>query len=265
MNQTPPEVAIVNLVFIAFWLLLVIVIWIAAFKSQRIRAFKEQMTAQWKLALVITAIFLFGMGLSGRGWFNLYGIAIFCEALIGLTIARQIDGFEPLPVVDAVARRKRIWQNIGLSLGIAVLAVIPAIAIGTVGLDIGQQIFGETNLTHQASNMFPPDKISAFFMFLAGAGIAEETLYRLVLLSLFWHWTKRPWVAILLSSMVFGLYHLTPLSSMYKVFLQFPVSQFLASTFIGIVWGFLYKKRGFETAVVAHTLSNWLPLLVFAQ
>jgi membrane protease YdiL (CAAX protease family) len=51
---------------------------------------------------------------------------------------------------------------------------------------------------------------------------------------------------------------------MYRTFLQFPASQFLASVLIGIVWGYVYVKRGYETAVLAHTFSDWLPFLIFA-
>jgi membrane protease YdiL (CAAX protease family) len=42
-------------------------------------------------------------------------------------------------------------------------------------------------------------------------------------------------------------------------------SQFLASTAIGVVWGYVYVKRGYETVVLAHTLSDWLPFLWFAS
>mgnify|MGYP001573717490 CR=1 FL=1 len=30
-----------------------------------------------------------------------------------------------------------------------------------------------------------------------------------------------------------------------------------------MVWAYVYVKRGYETAVLAHTLSNWLPVAVF--
>ena len=100
-------------------------------------------------------------------------------------------------------------------------------------------------------------------MLLGGAGIAEETPFRLVLLTLIWLLTGRRNLAILVSALLFGGYHLTPLNGMYQTFLQFPLSQFLASTLIGVVWGLLYVKRGYGTAVLAHTLSNWLPFLIF--
>lgn len=51
---------------------------------------------------------------------------------------------------------------------------------------------------------------------------------------------------------------------MYRVFWQYPVSQLLGSTLIGVVWGILYVKRGHETAVLSHTFQDWLPFALSA-
>jgi len=111
--------------------------------------------------------------------------------------------------------------------------------------------------------MLPSNKWLTFFLLLSGAGIAEETTYRLLSLSLFWKITKRRWLAVFMSALLFGAYHLSPLNGMYRIFWQFPISQFLASMLIGLVWGWLFVKRGYETAVLGHTLSDWLPLMLF--
>jgi len=219
---------------------------------------------KWKPALVIAGLFVLGMGFGGRGFLNPYAIAVFCQALVGLAIASSIEGYEPLPVTSAFVQHKKISRQVILAVTISVLVVVPALLIGTIGLDIGRQIFGETNYTREAANTMPPNKWLAFFLLLSGSGIAEETPYRLVLLSFIWKVTKRKWLAIALSALVFGGYHLTPLSGMYRIFWQFPVSQFMASTLIGLVWGYLFIKYGYETTVLGHTFSNWLPLMVFA-
>jgi membrane protease YdiL (CAAX protease family) len=264
MSDTPPDVAIAAIAFIIFWLVTVLVILIAGRYHPAVRGFRDQMIDQWRPALVIAAIFVLGLGIGGRGFLNPYGIAIFCQALIGLAIANRIEGFEPLPVTDAFVQRRQILRQVVLLVVIAVLVSVPAFLIGTIGLDIGQQVFGETDYTDAAQNTLPSNKWIVFFTLLAGSGIAEETPYRLVLLSLISKLTRRRWLAITLSALVFGVYHLTPLSGMYRIFWQFPISQFLGSTLIGLVWGYLYIKRGYETTVLGHTLSNWLPLLFFA-
>jgi membrane protease YdiL (CAAX protease family) len=264
VRQTPPEVATAVLLFIAFWLITVLVILIAGQFHPGIRGLRKQMLDKWKPALVIAGLFILGMGIGGRGFLNPYAIAIFCQALIGLAVASSIEGYEPLPVTSAVVRRKKILRQVILALTISVLVVVPALLIGTIGLDIGRQIFGETDYTSQASSTLSPNKWDTFFLLLSGSGIAEETPYRLVLLSFIWKVTKRKWLAIVLSALIFGAYHLTPLSGMYLIFRQFPVSQFMASTLIGLVWGYLFIKRGYETTVLGHTFSNWLPLMFFA-
>ncbi len=264
MGQTPPDIAAAALLFMAFWLVIVLTALIAGQYHPALRLFRNQMLLNWKPALVIAGLFVLGMGLGGRGFFNPYAIAIFCQALIGLTIASSIEGYEPLPVTQAIVQRKKTLRQLALALVIAVLVVVPALLIGTIGLDIGRQVFGETNYTREAANTLPPNKWQTFFLLLSGAGIAEETLYRLVCVSFVWKVTRRKRLAIIVAALIFGAYHLTPLSGMYRIFWQFPVSQFLASTLIGLIWGYLFLKRGYETVVLGHTFSNWLPLMIFA-
>jgi len=50
---------------------------------------------------------------------------------------------------------------------------------------------------------------------------------RIVMLFFIWKKAKRKWLAIILSALVFGAYHLTPLSGIYRVFWQFPISHSL--------------------------------------
>ena len=264
MEQTPTEVIIANLVFSVFWILVVAVALVIGQRRQGARSFRDKMIAQWKPSLTIAILFVVGMGLGGRGFLNPYGITIFCQALIGLTLARGIAGYEPLLVTQSVIQRQRVWRSIGLMAGIALISVLPALVIGSVGISIGQQIFGETNRSAEAMGMFPANKWLTLFLLLSGAGIAEETPYRLVFLSFLWRLTHRRWLAIILSAVIFGAYHLTPLDGMYRVFWQFPISQFLASTLIGVVWGYVFVKRGYETAVLGHTLSDWIPFMLFS-
>jgi membrane protease YdiL (CAAX protease family) len=268
MNQTPPEVITATLIFIALWMIIVLVILVAGRYYPALGRFRARMMSKWKPALAIAGLYILSTGLGGRGILNPYGLAIFCQALIGLTIASSIEGFKPFPVADALIRRQNIVRQVALMLVISILAVVPALLIGTIGLDIGRHIFGEANYTQQAASTITtlaPNKWMVFFLLLAGAGIAEETTYRLVCLSIIWKLTRRKWLVILISALLFGAYHLTPLSGMYLTNWQFPISQFIASTLIGLVWGYLFVKRGLETAVIGHTLSDWLPMMLFMR
>jgi membrane protease YdiL (CAAX protease family) len=265
MNNTSREIIIANIVFMAFWIFVVAAVTILGQRWPRARIFREKMIGQWKPALIIALSFTIGMALGGRGLLNLYSIAIFCQSLIGLALARSIPDYEPLPVTHSIQQHNHPWRSIAIMLLIAVLVVIPALLIGNIGLSIGQQIFHEQNRTNQAMGAFPPNKWMTFFLLWSGAGIAEEAPYRLVCLSFFWWLTRRRNWAILISSMIFGLYHLTPLDGMYRIFWQFPISQFIASTLIGLIWGYIFVKRGFETTVLGHTFSDWIPFMLFAK
>jgi len=267
MNQTPPEVITATLIFITFWLVTVLVILIAGRYYPGLGGFRDRMISKWKPALAIAGLYIISTGLGGRSILNPYVVAIFCQALVGLTLASSIERYEPLPVANALFRRQKAVKQVVLLLVISLVAVVPALLIGTIGLDIGKHIFGEANYTQQATSTITAptaNKWAFFFLFLAGAGIAEEAIYRLVCLSLIWKLTNRKRLAILLSAVLFGIYHLTPLNGMYLTNWQFPISQFIASTLIGLVWGYLFVKRGFGTAVLGHTLSDWLPLMLFA-
>jgi membrane protease YdiL (CAAX protease family) len=263
MQPTPPEVIMANVAFTVFWVLIFALILLIGQRFERTRAFRARMIAQWKPALGITVVALISMVIAGRSPINPYLVAIFCQTLIGLAIARSIAGYEPLKTTQSIVRREGIVRNVGLFIVIGVIAGGIGLLIGSYGMGIVQSILHKTNRTGEAAQSFSIDKVQAFFQFLWGAGIAEETTYRLVALSFVWAMTGRRWVAIIVAAILFGAYHLTPLSGNYLTFLKFPISQFVGSTLIGIVWGYVFTKRDYETTVLAHTMSNWIAVLLF--
>jgi len=273
MQRTPPEVAIAFFAFTALWVLVAALVLLGGRRMPAVQGFRQRMLEQRGWALGIALVYLvagiLGSGLEpGRMLGVAVGsISVLCQSLIGLAVARGIRGFEPLPDARMLLERARPWPHItlrlALTLVIALVAGAVGLVIGSVGIDIGRELFGEVNRSAEAAGMLPGSKLQTFFLLLAGAGIAEETTYRLVALSLVWRWTGRRWLAILVSAALFGAYHLSPLSGMYLVFWQFPVSQFLGSMLIGILWGFLYARRGYETAVLGHTASDAIGVAFF--
>lgn len=227
------------------------------------------MVRQWKAALTIAVIylvaFLLGTGVN-PGMFLTEGIGmigIFCMSLLGTTMARSIGSFEPFPVMQSFIQRKRTWTCIAWSVGVALLAVPVALVLGIIGTAIGSSIFHEAIHANDGSSLFPMSKWMVFFQLLAGAGIFEETLFRLLILTFVWWVTGRRWLAILLSAVAFGAYHLSPLDSFYLTYWQHPMTEFLSKAFVGILWGFIYIWRGYETVTLSHTLSDWLPFVLF--
>lgn len=262
MQNQPREVIILFFGTIAFWLLLVGVILVWGGRWERTRVLREHMRAQWLPALSIAIVYMVSVFLSGRG-FNPYGMAIFCQALIGLAIARGIPSLEPVPVIDSVLRREPWIKSLSLWIVAGLIVGLLGMVFGSLAMGFTQNVVHETNLTEEIMQQFPASRFQAFFMFLAGGGIAEELVHRLVLLSLVWAWTKRPWLAILVAAVVHSAYHFTPMNLLHESFRQFPVSQFVSGVVMGIWWGYVFVKRGFETTALGHTLSDWLPLLFF--
>jgi Type II CAAX prenyl endopeptidase Rce1-like len=269
MRQAPPEVAVTFVASVAFWALLVVIIFLAGRRSERVQHFWQLMVAQRNPALVIAALYMLGSVVAARLDFGtiifspLGGLLLFCQGLIGLALARSIAKFEPLPVADAIIHCVRPWRSVALMLGIGLLAGAMGLVVGSIGMSIVQQLVGETVRSGEAVKLLPADKLLAFFSLLSGAAIAEETPYRLVVCSLVWWLTGRRGLAIFISALVFAAYHLIPLDGMYQLFWQYPVSQFISTVLIGLIWGFIYTRRGYETVVVGHALTDWITVLLF--
>jgi membrane protease YdiL (CAAX protease family) len=262
MTSTPPEIVAAYVASLAFWVAAAGAILVAGACWPRAAGFRDLLLAQWRPSLALAVAFIVATALAGRGFQPLGAAMTFCQALIGLALARSIPGFEPLPVTRAILQRDRPWHRLVVMAGVALLAVVAGIIASMAGTAVAR-LLGEVKVPSQGEGMLIPALWQLFLLFLTGAGIAEETPYRLVILSLVWRLTGRRWLAILLAAILFGAYHLTPLNGMYVTFWQYPLTQFFSSTAIGVVWGYLYVRRGYETAVLAHTLSDWLPVAVY--
>ena len=121
MRQTPPEVAVTYIASVVCWVLLVGAIYLLGRRGQRARGFWEQMRAERRWALAIAGVYLAAGLLGGRldpgrtlGT-ALGAVQYFCQALVGLALARGLAGFEPLPVVRTVRERARPWRAVALN------------------------------------------------------------------------------------------------------------------------------------------------------
>lgn len=261
MQLTSTDLAIRTTVSI-LWVLAVVVILILGERRPDARDFRDRMLRQWKPALVIALLHVLGAVIGGVG-FQFSSIRVFCEALIGLTLASGLAGYEPLPVTRAFVRKEKRIEHIYLMLVVAMAVVMAALVVNGVLGSAFLQMFRETMSNSQGVvSVFPKNALQSFFLLLAGAGISEETTYRLFCLSLVWRLTHRPWVAIMLSAVLFGAYHLSPLDGLYRQFWERPLTVFTLSTIMGVVMGYVYLKRGYETAVLGHTLGDWIPMLL---
>lgn len=251
------------------WLCVYLFIIFFGKRFARLRDFRENMIKSFRAPLGITLICYLGYfvgTLNPEYLLNIpTAVIVFCVSSLGITLAQSINGFEPLPVTAGIAARKKPVSKVLLAVLFSMLIVALDFIIRNLGFGLCLNIFHESNETSQAIQMMPrQNKLLSFFMLLSGAGIVEEGKYRLLFLTFFWKVTKKPWLALIISSLCFGLYHLTPLNSMYQVYWQFPVAQVVGAFLSGLIFGFFYMKRGFETSVLGHTLSDWLGVLFSA-
>lgn len=255
----------IKLTYGVFWIILVLAIFVFARKNERMKLFRNKMISMWKCSLVAAVLSYVGL-IIGSGNLSylkdlLMPLDVFCQCLVGFAIAKSIKGYEPLPVTKAFKEHKHQWREL-------ILMLVFGVVITIVSVVLRQFVpkFGEVVNTSNAIRMLHQEnKWLLFFTVLSGAGIAEETVYRLIFLSAFWKLTNKKWLSIVLSSLLFGAYHLTPIDSLYKVYWNYPIYQFVSVVVSGIIFGYFYTKRGYETAVIGHTFSDWLPILIFVK
>ena len=180
------------------------------------------------------------------------GAYMFCLTMLGLGFTAKITGFEPFHL------RRGVKATPGILIGIIVLfalSTLTNILIGQGLITLGITVPTETTSGLEFFQEF--SLVQTFFALLGGAGIAEEIFFRLFVMSGLWCLLKRPSLAILISAIVFGLYHLSPLDTLYLTFWQFPIYQFITTFLFGLIAAWIYQKRGLEATILGHTLWNF--------
>lgn len=196
----------------------------------------------------------------------LFSIAIF----IGLFLAKKI-GFQ-LPLLEAIVKKgnhKKVLKDI---LGKAILSGI-VIAVILYGLDALFTVLGAGITTHQSNAPIWQTLLASFY-----GGITEEVLMRLFLMTLFiWIGMKlfrqsKPSkmgiiIPIFLAAIIFGLGHLPITASLTKITALVVGRAIVLNGIGGIVFGWLYWKKGLESAMIAHFttdifLITLLPFLI---
>lgn len=187
----------------------------------------------------------------------LFSVAIF----VGLALAKRV-GFG-LPIVEGLLKGERvggyfrsiIWLSIGLGVLASVLIILSSFLFGDLSLE-----FVEAGISVATWKAF----LVSFY-----GGIAEEVLLRLFLMTLLvWITFKikktkdgKPttagiWLAIIVSSVLFGLGHLPLTASVTAITLAVVMRAILLNGIGGIIFGWLYWKKGLESAIIAHFTAD---------
>ncbi len=192
--------------------------------------------------------------------------------IAGLYFARQMG--LGLPMLESALRGEPFGREARKT--IAVSVVIGVLVAGFVAAaDIA---FGIAGVSIKSPNASPP----AWQGFLAAfyGGIAEEIVFRLFLMTLI-AWGLRlikrmldrspssaeMWLAISISAVLFGLGHLPATAALTELTGTIVLRAIILNGIYGLVAGWLYWKKGLESAMVAHftgdlVLHVLVPLLM---
>jgi hypothetical protein len=191
-------------------------------------------------------------------WWLLFLVPLIIGIVISLIVSKRIDygvldwsmltGNLLIAVVFLVKRyvklslgcieRRKIWPMVGI-------AVLIAAAYLFVEESVGQLVFPE-ELQKMADDKSMISGISGILYGCIFGPIAEEIGFRGILLGGLLKTRCRPWLAILISAIAFGLLH------------KFPMA-FFGSIIFGIIVGWLYWRTGsIIPCVIVHIANNSL-------
>ncbi len=199
----------------------------------------------------------------------LFGVAIF----VGLHLARKVG--LGLPILEGWLEGREVKSYLrsilGISIGLGILAGILIIGLDLLFSSAGVPI----DLTQASIN--PP----AWQGFLASfyGGINEEVLLRLFVMTLIaWMISRikrteegKPasadmWLAIIIAAVIFGIGHLPAVMAITTLTPLVIVRTIILNAVGGIIFGWLYWKKGLESAMISHfsadiVLHVMLPLI----
>jgi hypothetical protein len=186
------------------------------------------------------------------------GIASTLQSALLLAIAV----FVGLRAADAVGLRTPLTNAIVARAGVreALAALGPvsaaAIGIGAAAIIVGLELVVFRPLTpefQQAVGAASPSRFEGFLASFYG-GIGEEILTRLFLVSVI-AWILRGraiWLAIAIAAALFAAGHLPAVASIVPLTPILVIRTLVLNSLAGVVFGWLYWRRGLEAAMVAH-------------
>lgn len=192
----------------------------------------------------------------------LFSIVIF----FGLLFTKKVN-FQ-LPLLESILAMGNYHKVLKSILGKSVISGIVVAAL-IYGLDTLFTIVGTAVTTHQINAPIWQTLLASFY-----GGITEEIIMRLFLMTLF-IWIsmklfrlKEPStpgviVAIVLAAIIFGLGHLPITASLTKITPLVVGRAVILNGVGGVVFGWLFWKKGLESAIIAHFTADIFLLTIF--
>lgn len=194
----------------------------------------------------------------------IFTVAIF----IGLILYKPV-GFN-LPVLEGWLQGKDVKNYLksilGISIGLGVLSGIIIVLLSFLFTPVSS-IFQNASISVPVWKAF----LACFY-----GGIGEEILLRLFVMTLIvWILFKikktrdgKPttfsiWIAIIISAIIFGLGHLPITGTITTITPLVVVRAILLNGIAGITFGWLYWKKGLESAMISHFSADIVLQVIF--
>jgi len=194
---------------------------------------------------------------------TLYAAIFSVSVFIGLYLARPVG--LGAPILERWLEGKEVKAHLKSIFGVSILS----------GILLGILIAGIDFLFPTFYSATTPPLWQRFLASFYG-GIGEEVITRLFLMTLLvWIFYKikrtkegRPtnigvWMAILITAILFGLGHLPFAETLTKVTLPLMAKIITLNGIAGIVFGWLYWKKGLESAMLSHFTTDIIVHVVF--
>lgn len=197
----------------------------------------------------------------------LFSIFIF----VGLYLAKRVG--LGMPILESWLEGKEaktyLKSILGISIGLGVL-----VGVLLIGIDFLFSVFTKPITVVQI--ILPPPPIWQGFLACFYGGICEEVAMRLFFMTwLVWIFYKikktregKPtnldvWLAIIISAILSGLGHLPITSVLIPITPLIVVRAIILNAPAGIIFGWLYWKKGLESAMISHFSADIILHVVF--
>ncbi len=185
---------------------------------------------------------------------------------IGLHLAKRVG--LGLPILESWLEGKEIKAYLKSILGISIaLGVLAAVLI--IGIDL---LF--SSFASPLNKISPP--IWQGFLASFYGGIGEEVIMRLFLMTLLvWisYKIKRTeedkptdlgvWLAIIMTAIIFGIGHLPATAALTQITPLVVARAIILNGIAGVLFGWLYWKKGLESAMISHFSGDIILHIVF--
>ncbi|MGA9997249.1 MAG: CPBP family intramembrane glutamic endopeptidase [Pyrinomonadaceae bacterium] len=220
-------------------------------------------TAKTPLPLPMPLLVLIGVAQNGAMLALFVGLGLLLSRKVGLPGVPLLQGW-----LEGKSLRGRLRESaltgilVGLCVGLALVLLLIFIFLPLV--------------PRQPVTLVAGAAIWKRFLACFYGGVVEEILTRLFFLSLFvWLLNKLLrrrtqgqvsagvfWVANILVAIIFGLGHLPIASLMMKITTAAVVEALLLNAIASLTFGYLYWKRGLETAMFAHFSADFMLFVI---